>query len=469
MSMKKCVMAGVFVALALMHFTACKQPGSNGGKEPVPVTGVSLNKTTLSLAVGETETLTATITPDDATNQTVTWSSNKADVATVNSGTVTAIKAGTAIITVTTEDGEKKATCAVTIIAPIAVTGVTLNKNAITLSVGETEILTATVVPSNAANKKVTWGSSDDAIATVSNGTISAIAAGTATITVTTDDGGKTATCAVTITAPIAVTGVSLNKSALSLTVGETETLTATIAPSDATNKNVSWVSSDTTIATVTGGKVVAVKAGTAAITVTTEDGGKIATCAVTIADPIAVTGVTLNKIATILTVGETETLTATVAPSDAYNKAITWSSSNTAVATVSGGTITALKAGTATITVTTVDGSKAATCAVTVNKAEESFSITFAQIADAAPEITGPTIYHSSINGPTTATLAVDNPDQYSSIDWYININGIHRQGAAYTLNSADYTGAGEYVLTIEVIKDGIPYNRTVTFTVAN
>ena len=174
--------------------------------------------------------------------------------------------------------------------------------------------------------------------------------------------------------ATVAVTGVSLNKTELKLTTGDTETLTATVAPSDATNKAVTWTSSKESVATVdANGKVTAVAAGEATITVTTTDGSFTATCTVTVEDAtVAVTGVTLNKTTLPLTVGDTETLTATVAPTDATNKAVTWTSSKESVATVdANGKVTAVAAGEATITVTTTDGSKTATCTVTVTAAE--------------------------------------------------------------------------------------------------
>ena len=266
--------------------------------EPAPqvdVTGVSLNKNSLSLEKGSNETLIATVTPSNATNKNVTWSSSNTSVATVNSsGKVTAVKAGTATITVTTEDGGKTATCSVTVTDPvISVTGVSLNKNSLSLEKGSNETLIATITQSNATNKNVTWRSSNTSIATVnSSGKVTAVKAGTATITVTTEDGGKTATCNVTVTDSdisitdpvISVTGVSLNKNSLSLEKGSDETLIATVTPSNATNKNVTWRSSNTSVATVnSSGKVTAVKAGTATITVTTEDGGKTATCFITV------------------------------------------------------------------------------------------------------------------------------------------------------------------------------------------
>ncbi|GHV69634.1 hypothetical protein FACS1894199_18610 [Bacteroidia bacterium] len=262
----------------------------------------------------------------------------------------------------------------------VPATGVTLETTA-SLTAGGTLQLTATVEPNNATNQGVTWVSSTPSIASVDGtGKVTAVAVGTATITVTTDDGSYAATCTVTVS--VAVTSVSLNKSTLSLLVDSTETLTATIAPDTATNKAVTWSSSDTTIATVdTIGVVTALAAGTAVITATTLDGSYTATCDVTVT-PVAVTGVTLNKSTLSLTVGAnepliptiapsnaTQKLTAIIAPTNATNKDVTWTSSNTSVATVAtDGRVTAKTAGTATITVTTDDGSYTADCAVTVS-----------------------------------------------------------------------------------------------------
>ena len=168
--------------------------------KPVAVTGVTLDKTTVVLAEGETETLTATVSPENATNKAVTWTSSNEGVATVADGVVTAKAAGTATITVTTADGSKTATCAITVkAATVSVTGVTLDKTSVTLTKGDTETLTATVAPENATNKAVTWTSSDENVATVADGIVTAKAAGTATITVTTADGRKTATCVITV------------------------------------------------------------------------------------------------------------------------------------------------------------------------------------------------------------------------------------------------------------------------------
>ena len=340
----------------------------------VNVTEVTLDKTELTLTEGETETLTATVKPDNADNKKVKWSSDKTDVATVDgAGRVTAVKAGEATVTVTTEDGGKTASCKVTVKAKaVNVTEVTLDRAELTLTEGEAETLTATVKPDNADNKKVTWSSDKTDVATVDGaGKVTAVKAGEAVVTVTTEDGGKTATCKVTVKAKVVpVTGVSLDRTELTLTEGETETLTATVKPDNADNRKVTWNSDKTEIATVDGaGKVTAVKAGEAVITVTTEDGGKTATCKVTVkAKAVGVTEVTLDKTELALTEGETETLTATVKPDNADNRKVTWSSDKTDVATVDGaGRVTAVKAGEAVVTVTTEDGGKTASCKVTV------------------------------------------------------------------------------------------------------
>ena len=274
----------------------------------VPVTGVTLKNTddtdageTLALETGNDTTLKAVIDPADADNKAVTWASSDPYAVTVtgSNGTavITAIGPGTATITVTAADGSKTDSVDITVTDPaavIAVTGVTLDQTVLTLEVGGTGSLTATVAPENAANKQVTWTSSDTAVATVTagaNGTaaIAAVNAGTATITVTTVDGSKTASATVTVNnLAIAVTSVTLDSHALELGVGETGSLTATIAPNDATNRNVNWTSSVPAVATVTGtgatAAITGVSPGTAVITVKSADNDAIsATATVTV------------------------------------------------------------------------------------------------------------------------------------------------------------------------------------------
>lgn len=164
----------------------------------------------------------------------------------------------------------------------VAVSGLSINPSTVTMSLGETRSLSAIINPDNATNKKILWTSNGSFIATVdANGTVTAVGAGTTTISAITEDKTKSATCTVTVTVP--VTGVTLNKTGLDIRVGDEFTLKAMVAPSNATNTNVSWKSGDPSVATVDNtGKVTAVKEGMALIQVTTEDGGKTALCVVT-------------------------------------------------------------------------------------------------------------------------------------------------------------------------------------------
>jgi hypothetical protein len=168
----------------------------------VAVTGVTVSPTTATLSVGATQQLTATVAPANATNKTVTYSSNNTGVAIVNgSGLVTAIASGTATITVTTQDGAKIATSAITVTSSnVAVTSVSLSPASVSLSVGATQQLTPTILPSNATNKSVTYASNNTGVATVNaSGLVTAISNGTAIITVTTTSGNKTSTATITV------------------------------------------------------------------------------------------------------------------------------------------------------------------------------------------------------------------------------------------------------------------------------
>jgi uncharacterized protein YjdB len=347
----------------------------------IPVTGVSLGKTTATISVNGTEVLSHTVAPSNATNRNVRWNSNNVSVVIVDSnGKITGVSAGTAIVTVTTEDGQYSAGCVVTVQATvIPVTGISLGKTATTLAVNGTETLSHTVAPSNATNRNVRWNSNDATVVTVDgNGKITGIAAGTAAVTVTTEDGQYSAGCIVTVqAAAIPVTGVSLGKTATGIAVNGTEELTHTVAPSNATNKKVRWSSSNSAVVIVdSNGKITGVAAGTAIVTVTTDDGQYSAGCAVTVqqgqTQTIPVTGISLGKTTTTIPVNGTEALTYTVAPANATNKNVTWSSSNASIVAVDGnGRITGVAVGTATVTATTDEGQYSASCMVTVQQGQ--------------------------------------------------------------------------------------------------
>ena len=331
--------------------------------------------------------LTATVTPGNATKKEVKWDTSDKNVAMVSeNGLVTAVGGGDATITCTAKDGSNvKATCKVTVTVPVS--GIQLSQTSAALTVGDTLTLTKTIYPSDATNQAVTWTSSSDAVASVdSNGKITAKTAGSAVITCkSVSDNSVVGICNVTVKAKvqtpseIKVNKITLNKTTASVTKGKTLQLTATVTPSNATKKEVKWSTSNKNVAMVSPSGLVTTKsAGTAIITCTAQDGSNVkATCKITVKNPVVkVTKVTLNKTTATLAPKETLTLKATVAPTNATNKAVTWKSSNTKIATVSSsGKVTAKAAGTVTITCRAKDGSgKKATCKITVYTNTEAY-----------------------------------------------------------------------------------------------
>jgi uncharacterized protein YjdB len=364
----------VFAAIVVSGFVF---NGCNDGNEITTdggATGVTLNRTELGLEIGEDYILTATVLPANAADKTVTWSSSRTVIATVdNNGKVIARSLGTVMITATAKNG-KKASCFVTV-GDVAVTGVSLQP-ALAMEVGETFTLEPVVQPANAASKNVNWSSDDDEIATVNaNGTVTALAEGISVITVTTRSGTFTDFCTVTV-GNVTVKSVTLNKNELFLEAGDDETLIAAVLPERALDKTVTWSSSRTVIATVDDdGKVTAVADGIAIITATA-DNGEEDSCIVTVEDiPVNVTLPGTFYVA----VGGRKTLTPTVLPEylKPVYKTVTWSSNKPAVATVDGdGIVTGIgfpageDYGTAIITATsTKDPAKTAECEVTVSK----------------------------------------------------------------------------------------------------
>ena len=333
----------------------------------ISVKDIELNKTSKTVYKGNTYQLVAEITPVNASNKKVIWKSSNTSVATVSSsGKVTAKKNGTANIIATTDDGKLAVSCKITV--KTKVTGVSLPSTA-KAYIGKTTKLTATVKPSSASNKDVTWTSSNKSIATVSSkGVVKGKKAGTVTITVTTKDGSFKDTCKVTVSKYVKVKDVDLNVSSKKLNVGEKYTLKATVSPSNASNKSVTWKSSDTSVAKVSSsGKITAVGKGTATITCTTKSGSVKAKCKVTV-KTVKVKSLALSESSLRLMIGDSDKLTATIKPTNATNKGVTWKSSDTSVAKVSSkGTVTGMGRGTATITCTTKDGKIKKTCKVTV------------------------------------------------------------------------------------------------------
>jgi len=323
-------------------------------------TSVKLSKTAVTLGVKETFAPTVSFNASSAASYKRTWTSSSKAVATVDAnGKITAVKAGTATITLTTFNSK---TASITVTVKEAPTSVKLNKTAVTLGKNETFAASMSFNSTSAASYKRTWTSSNSAIASVdANGKITAVRSGTATITIKTFN-SKTAS--VTVTVKAAPVSISASPASATIGVGEKYTIKTVLDAGEASYKKT-YKSSNTAVAAVdSSGKITAKKVGSATITITTFN-GKTTTFKVTV--KAAPTSAKLSASKVTLAKGKTSTLKATLNPSGAASLGKTWTSSNTKVAKVSsGGKVTAVAKGTATITYKTFNG-KTAKCVVTV------------------------------------------------------------------------------------------------------
>ena len=341
----------------------------------VRTTGVKLSRTSVAMYRTKSYTLKATVLPGDATNKNVMWSSSNPKIVSINSnGVMQALRPGNAVITCKTSNGGYTATCKVLVKQIVQTTKVEFKQKSYSIYSGNRIQLTPKIYPSDATLKDCKWSSSDTAIAKVdSKGLVTGVRPGRATITVTLLDSGKKATCTIVVKA-VNPSSVKLNATSVSIDPGKTYALKATISPSNATEKSVYWTSSNTSIATVSANGVVkGLKPGKVTITCTTRANNKKASCAVTV-KPIKISKVTLSRSSLTLNYGKTFTLKATISPSNATNKSVKWSSSNTKVVTVtSSGKVKAVGTGKAYITCKPADGGngKGAICLVEVKKIE--------------------------------------------------------------------------------------------------
>ena len=426
----------------------------------IPVTGVELEPAA-KLFVGDTLMLVANVLPDSATNKAVMWASDNAAVASVDSnGVLLAHGKGVAKITVTTLDGQKSATCEVTVNeVNFPVTGVTVDPQTLNLKKGATSSIRANVMPTYATNQNVTWRSDNPNVATVSTaatfvgGVVTAVGVGTARLVATTEDGGFQSVCTVEVTddnKDIPVTQIVMPQ-AMTLMEGDYGKLGATVLPENATNKALTWTVSDNSVVqienTYEGGmNFRALKAGTAVLMATAVSsvsadgsvtGAVSASCVVTVNAKIdtlvfvSVTGVTVDPQTLNLKKGATSSIRANVMPTNATNQNVTWRSDNPNVATVStaatfvGGVVTAVGVGTARLVATTEDGGFQSVCSVTVT---DDNTLTLS-----ASELTMPT--------NSTQTLTANQDVSFSSnIPSVVAANAT--AGNSCTLVSFDFTG---------------------------
>lgn len=317
-------------------------------------------------------------------------------------------------------------------------TGLTLSGSSV-VNVGSNATLTPSIVSGyqsgyDSGSEKYVWTSENTSVATVSStGVVSGVATGTTNIICQTRNSNFYCKKSITVVeggATTYVSSITLNPTSATIEVGDTAPITATVLPSDATNKNINWSSNNTTVASVSStGTVTANSTGTAIITATAADGSGIkATCTITVVDEnVPVTGVTIDETASV-NVGSTVSLTATVSPSNATNKSVSYSSSNTSVAAVdAAGVVTGIAKGSATITVTTDDGGYTATCLVTVTEPTiptgtdtESVTITYSSFASPADYKTAEE-WNATISGTTVSGYG----NIYNGSADYMQFNG--------------------------------------------
>lgn len=273
--MKKIIWTFLSIFMILIGFTSCSKD------DDVAVSGISLDKTSLSITKGETAKLNAVVSPSNATNQNVTWRSSNNLVAAVDQdGNVTATGSGTTEITATAEDGKFQATCIVTVV--INASSITLSETNITIEKGKTTKLNAIVKPDDATYKTVNWQSSNASVAMVDqDGVVTAIGRGSTVITAASADGKCFANCIVNVL--VDVESITISKEQLSLVVGQTYSLYATILPKDATDNDIKWTSSNNNVVSVDNGQVTAKSPGTAIVSAISQDGEHASSCTITV------------------------------------------------------------------------------------------------------------------------------------------------------------------------------------------
>ena len=358
--------------------------------KPRLVQSISLNSTQKNLIIGDSFTLTATLSPENATNRNVVWklvSGNAISLS--NTGVVQAKKVGEALVRAEAVDGSGVSAECKVVVKPRLVQAISLNATQKHLIVGDSFTLTATLSPENATNRNVIWKLvSGDAISLSNIGVIQAKKVGEALVRAEAADGsGTTAECKVVVK-PRLVQSISLNATQKELIIGDSFTLTATLSPENATNRNVIWklVSGDA-ITLSSDGVIQAKKVGEALVRAEAADGSGITAECKVVVKPRLVQAISLKLEKDTVAVGEHFTVTADVLPKNATNSTLQWSvSAPLLLKHLGAGSFEALKTGSATITAQARDGSKQeASCRIEIVPPT---ALKKAVAADVAPQV---------------------------------------------------------------------------------
>lgn len=325
----------------------------------VEIKTISLNSSSEELYLNETRKLKVNISPDNATDKNLLYTSSNSQIVSIDSnGNMTGKSQGNAVISVSSSSGNAKASLMVRVVNTIGLKGISI-RNQLTLNEGEGTTLTVSFNPSNATNKKITWKSSNPNVAVVdSSGNVFAKSSGNATIQAISEDNGYVSSCQVTVN-PVSkeLKEITLNKDELTLSVNEEETLTVNFNPSYTDNKDIKWESSDKKIATVSAGVVKGIKTGTVEIKAINEKTKLYAICKVTVVAP-SIKGISFEKERQTVYAGSKTTLKTISDPVGSVLDNAIWSSSDLEIATVEGGVVTAKKVGTVVIMVANEDNS---------------------------------------------------------------------------------------------------------------
>lgn len=365
------------------------------------------------------------------------------------------------------------------------VSSISLNRTSASISVDDIIHLTPTIAPADATDKSVTWTSSNESVAMVGNGRVVGLSAGTTTITATASN-GKTATCTVTVTSAVLVNSLSFDVTAATIKVNESIVLNPYFYPANSTDKTLTWTTSNSSVARVdTYGRVTGVATGTATITATTAN-GKTTKCTITVAT--AATKITLNTSSTTVAIGDYVDLSATISPSNATDKTVTWYSSNSSVARVDNyGRVTGVASGSATITAESSNG-LTANCSITVsNNYITSISINSSQKSITLQPGNSTTIYVTTYpnnvsssyltwtsSNPNVAT--VDSYGKVTAVNYYDSYYGNTARITVTAYSSSGYTVSdycdvtvGSSTVSVSASSNSISAGGAVTFTVDN
>ena len=373
-------------------------------------TDIELDASDVTVNVGSSKTLKATVLPANASSKKVVWSSSDESVAKVSSGKITPVAPGECVITCHSSDFPNvSASCVVTVQQPVK--SVAFDGSTATVSMGESLQLVWTVSPATATNPDVTFSSSKEGVATVDQGgVVYGVAKGTATITVASTDGtNRKDTIQLTVTQP--AEDISLSDTDITVNIGSTKTLKATVLPTSTNNKKVKWVSSNEAIAKVSGeGKITPVAPGVCTITCISQDNSDVtAVCLVTVQQPV--TKVAFEGSSATVSKGETLQLYWTTEPSYATDPSVVFSSSKESVASVDqNGVVYGLTKGTATITVTAADGSnRKDTIQITVTQPVEGMTLsdTTATVNVGSSKTLKPNILPSNANNKKVSWIS--------------------------------------------------------------